>query len=279
MRFLSLIFLLFVMLPGSFTVCAQNRERKVTPVENEDGKPEKPRLHYYDRHGNRLAEPVYVVLEEDTITKPGAGPVYPKLTSASFGLNIMDAVMMLAGQKYSNFDVWANLSIFNWFFPTVELGIGRASRTPADNNYTYKSSPAFYAKLGLDYNFLYKSSPDYNVFLGFRAGFSSFRYGIENITISSGYWGNKDHFSIDGQKSTAFYGEVLAGLKVKIYKSFSLGWTVRYHFRMHVSDGSASSPWFIPGFGARNAPFSATFSLIYTLPFSKKSTVNTEATQ
>jgi len=258
--------LLMLLLPFIELHGEEPRERKVTPVENEDGKPEKPQLHYYDRHGKPLLEPVYVVAESDTISKPGAKPVYPLLTSANFGANIMDAVMLLTGQKYSNFDIWGQLSLHNWFFPTVEVGIGQASRTPERNNYTYKSSPGFFAKIGIDYNFLYKSSPDYNVFIGVRAGFSSFKYKLTDISISSDYWGEDKRFELPDQRSTAFYGEALAGLKVKIYRNFSLGWTLRYHFKFHVKDASASSPWFIPGFGAKNAPFSATFSLIYTLP-------------
>ena len=262
-RYAFLLLMLLASMPGAV---AQRQERKVTPVEKEDGKPEKPQLHYYDIHGNKLANPVYIVAEADTVDRPGARPVYPALTSASFGFNFMDAVMMLAGQKYSSFDVWGNLSIHNWFFPTVEIGIGRASRTPERNNYTYRTSPSLYVKAGIDYNFLYKSSPDYNVFVGVRAGFSSFRYSIDNVSITSGYWDQTQGFSIADQKSTAFYGEVLAGLKVKIFKRLSMGWSLRYHFRMHISDASHSSPWFIPGFGQKNAPFSATFSLIYTLP-------------
>lgn len=251
--------------------------RKVTPVENRDNKSEKPTPHHYDRHGNPLAEPVFVLVEDDTTASPSAKPVYPLLNSVSAGVNIMDAVMMLAGQKYSSFDISASLSLHNWIFPTVELGIGRADKTPKEGNFTYKCSPSFYAKLGADYNFLYKSSPDYSAFVGLRAGFSSFKYDVDNVTINTGYWDATDNFSLKGQKATALYGEVLAGIKVKIYKRFSMGWTLRYHFKFHESDGADSSPWFIPGFGGKNAPFSATFSLIYTLPLAKATPAATDS--
>lgn len=45
-------------------------QRKVTPVETDDNKVEKPRLHYYDKHGNRLDEPVEFITEPDTVAKP-----------------------------------------------------------------------------------------------------------------------------------------------------------------------------------------------------------------
>lgn len=248
----------------------QRIERKSTPVENEDYKSPKPLLHYYDRHGNPLAEPVLVLLDTDTVSTPGAKAVYPRLTSVSFGFNFMDAVMKIAGQKFSSYDFHASLSLYNWIFPTVEAGIGMAKKTPYTRKFTYEGHPSFYIRAGLDYNFLYKSNPDYNAFIGLRAGFSAFRYSIDNISISSGYWDQTDYLSIRDQKSLCLYGQALAGIRVKIYKSFSMGWSIRYNFRLYTKNGTSSSPWFIPGYGAVNTPVSATFSLIYTLPFKKE---------
>ena len=74
-RYAFLLLMLLASMPGAV---AQRQERKVTPVENEDGKPEKPQLHYYDIHGNKLANPVYIVAEADTVDRPGARPVYPR---------------------------------------------------------------------------------------------------------------------------------------------------------------------------------------------------------
>lgn len=249
-------------------VAAQSR-RKVTPVETDEKKPEKPRLHYYDEHGNPLKEPVEFLTELDTVQKPSAGPKYPLLYSASVGVNFFDAVMLAAGQKYAGFDLWANLSLHNWFFPTVEVGVGFADNKPETGNFHYKGKPSVYAKVGLDYNFLYKSNPDYRVFLGVRAGFSSFSYDITDITINSDYWGQSNRFSLTGEKSTAFYGEVLAGVQVRIVKNFSLGWSIRYHTKFHVTKGGNSTPWYIPGYGA-TAPISFSFSAVYTLPFGHK---------
>lgn len=248
---------------------AAQKRRTVTPVETDEKKPEKPRLHYYDEHGNPLKEPVEFLTELDTVQKPSAGPKYPLLYSASVGLNFFDAAMLLAGQKHAGFDVSANISLHNWFFPTVEVGVGFADNKPENGNFHYKSKPSVYAKVGLDYNFLYKSNPDYRVFLGLRAGFSSFTYDITDITINSDYWDQSNRFSLTGQKATAFYGEVLAGVQVKIVKNFSLGWSIRYHAKFHVSNGENSVPWYIPGYGA-TSPISFTFSAVYTIPFKHK---------
>jgi hypothetical protein len=259
--------ILFVILIYAVNIFAQ--DRKVSPVENEDNKSQKPTLLFYDKHGKQLEEPVFV-LTEDTVAKTKFKLLYPRLTSVSIGANFFDAIMKVAGQSYGSYDVWGSLSIHNWLFPTLEAGVGYINSTPKEGNFTYKGKPSFYVKAGLDYNFLYNSTPDYNVFIGLRAGYSSFSYDIENISISSDYWGQTNNFSLSSQKAHAFYGEVLGGIKVKIYKRLSLGWTIRYKFKFNVSDAADSSPWFIPGYGLKNRSLSATFSVIYTLPLSKQ---------
>lgn len=97
-------------------------------------------------------------------------------------------------------------------------------------------------------------------------GYSSFKYDITDISIPNDYWGSGSQpVEMAQQKASALWGEVVAGLQVHIYRGLSLGWSLRYKFRMHVSDGSSSQPWFLPGFGARNAPFSATFTVFYDI--------------
>lgn len=236
--------------------------RKTTPVDIDDQKPQVT-LHYYDKHGNPLPEPVRFLATLDTVTKPKSKPIYPLINGWSIGANFGDAIFMAAGQKYGSFDVWADLSLYNWIFPVIEAGVGYANSTPQNGNFTYNTSPSFYTKIGLNYNFMYKSDPAYQFFLGFRVGFSSFKYNVENISISNGYWNETQNLNLKGLSASAFYGEILAGLKVKIVGPFSLGWSARFHFKMKVNSKSLSTPWFIPGYGA-TSPFGFSLSAIYS---------------
>lgn len=238
----------------------------ITPVVSDDKAPAKPILHYYDKHGNPLKEPVLFLAELDTVTKVSSGPVYPLLNSVSVGANFFDAVMLAFGQKHAGFDLWADLSLYNWIFPVVEVGMGWANNHPVDANFSYKGKPSLYGKIGLNYNFLYKSDPAYQFFIGLRAGYSHFTYDIEGVTVYSPYWQESQTIDILGQKASVFYGEALAGLKVKIYRNLSMGWSVRVHFKIHSSQPANSIPWYIPGYGTSGL-LGATFSLIYTLPF------------
>lgn len=252
---------LMVWMPGA--------AQKITPVDNDPTKPKQPVLHYYDKHGNPLDEPVLFLADLDTVKKQGPKAVYPLMESMSFGFNFFDAVMLAAGQKHASFDFWAQLSLWNWLQPVVEVGIGYADSRPEEGNFCYKGKPSFYGKVGFNYNFLYKSKPDYQFHIGLRAGYSSFKYDITDITVNSSYWDQSNNFSILNQKAHAFYGQFLIGLKVKIWKQISMGWDIRYRFKFSGSNGSNSVPWFIPGYGTASA-LSASFSVIYTVPFKHK---------
>ena len=244
------------------------RRPKVTPVDIDDNKPTVV-MHYFDKHGEPLKEPVMFLAALDTVTKPRSKPVYPLYNGVSVGLNFGDAVMMAVGDRFGSFDIHADVSLHNWFFPVVEAGIGFANATPEKNNFTYRVSPSFYAKVGLDYNFLYKSDPSYRIFLGLRAGFSSFRYRVEDISISDDYWGEtQPDMKVGPLSSTAWWGEALAGIRVRIVGGFSLGWTLRYKYPFSVASRQESRPWFIPGYGAN--PFGFTVSAVWTFGGMKK---------
>ena len=241
--------------------------RKITPVDVDDDKP-RVVLHYYDKHGEPLKEPVMFLATLDTVKKAASKPLYPLYNGVTVGANFGDLLFMAFGQKYASVDLHADVSLHNWFFPTLEAGVGFANATPGRTNFTYKVKPSFYAKIGMNYNFVYKSNPDYQVFAGLRLGFSSFDWDVKNVTINSDYWGEETTFNMPSQRSTALWGELLAGIKVKIVGNFSLGWSVRWHQKFHVSKGKAGEPWFIPGYGADNFGFS--LSAMWTIPAKKK---------
>ncbi|MCH5229861.1 MAG: hypothetical protein J1F12_07720 [Muribaculaceae bacterium] len=260
-----LVFLALLLATNSQSIYGQ---KKITPVDNDPNKPAQPTLHYYDKHGNPLDEPVLFMSELDTVVSIKPKPVYPLLYSASLGFNFFDGVMKLFGQSFASYDIQASVSLHNWFEPVVELGLGSADHHTENSNYRYKTSPSFYGKIGINYNFMYKSNPDYQVYLGIRGGFSSYKYEIEDVTINSDYWGQSNKFSILNQSGNSFYGQTLAGIKVKIWKWFSLGWNIRYGFKIKESHSANSIPWFVPGYGT--GALSASFSLIYTMPIHTK---------
>lgn len=232
---------------GLIPASAQNNKRTVTPVESDEEAPPKPVLHYYDKHGERLEQPVLYLAELDTAKAVRPGSPYPLYNGIVLGVNFGDAILKLTGQKHSSYDVSAAVSLHNWFFPIVEAGVGWGAYTESGDAFHYKAKPSFYAKAGINYNFLYKSSPDYMAYIGLRFGISSHTWDITDIKPDSQLGKDTGKTELIGQSCTSLYGEALAGLKVKIAGPFSLGWSIRYRIGLHNSGESA--PWFVPGYG------------------------------
>lgn len=246
-------------------------QRKTTPVKSDDKKPAQPTLHYYDKHGEPLEEPVLFLATLDTAQNLGAKakPIYPLLNAVDISVNFWDGIAAIAGQSYGGADVSASLSLWNWLFPTIQIGLGGANSAPEGLNYRYKAPPRPYFKLGADYNFLYKSNPRYRLVAGFRFGLAPLSYSLQDVSITSSYWDQTDRFDITGQRATAVYGELLLGIQVNIWRQWSLGWSLRFHYLLSLPDASASRPWYIPGYGTRGSTLAPTLSLTYTIPLAK----------
>lgn len=268
---LKYIVLVLVVCLSFGSLMAQRRVTPVTPTKElkvltkeelkEIKKREKAERHYADSVARDS-------MKVDSI-KLAKRNLHPLLVGITTGINLWDPLMRAFGQDHGGVDVWGSLNLRNRYFPTVELGMGMANSTPDEGNFTYKNNAAFYAKIGANYNFMYAKKPKYQLYGGARLGFSSFKYDVKDITVNNGYWGDQQHFDILDQKSSAFWGELLVGIQVGLFKNFSMGWTIRYHFMFHLKDNVNSRPWYIPGYGTRDNPINASLSLIYTIPFHK----------
>ena len=238
--------------------------RPSTNVVKQPGKDVSPELIEQYICGDTLAAERKA--REDSIRR--SYPRYPLATSLWVGANFVDPVLMALGQDYASADLHATLNMWNRLQPTIELGLGWGNTTPDGMNFTYRAKPSPYVKLGANYNFLFKSTPDHQAFVGLRAGFSTFRYDVE-AHYSNSYWQEQSDFTLRSERSHAWWGEVIAGLKVKIVRQWSLGWTIRWHHLFSCKNTEHSKAWFIPGYGPRNRALAFTVSAYYTLPLNR----------
>lgn len=284
-----IIMVLVLALAGALTVYSQRRITPVTPPatlvkpDPDADKRRKPEstvpasvVHFHDeKTGNTILIDTLTGSEyvDSTMTDPDkkvVGRIYPLWHAVTVGVDIWDPVMRCLGQHYGLGSMWAELSLHNWIKPIVEVGFGSADNTPDGNNYTYHSPMAPYFKIGVNYNFLYNSTPDYQFTLGLRYGFTSFNYAITDAWLDSDYWGEHVSFSVPRQSCTAGYGEIVAGLKVMVWRNISMGWSLKYHFRLHESATGYGAPWYIPGYGSRNGAITGGFSIMYTIPLNHR---------
>lgn len=192
----------------------------------------------------------------------------PLFHAAAVGVDVWDPVMRLFGQHYGLIEFSGELNLHNRYIPVVEVGLGQANYTPDDGNYTYKVPITPYFRIGCNYNFLYNSNPDYMVFAGLRFGWSHFKYEVNDVRLTDGYWGQEAVFNLPGQTSNVTYMQVLFGLRVKVFGPISMGWSIRYKAILHQSAAEFGEPWYIPGYGSRGA-ITGSFTVSYTLPIKK----------
>ena len=65
--------------------------------------------------------------------------------------------------------------------------------------------------------------------------------------------------------------ELVAGVKVNIYRNFNMGWTIRMKYKISASVNEYADPWYVPGFGKyKSSNIGITYSLIYKLPIQTK---------
>lgn len=266
-------FLLFAIIGVSASVI--HAQRKITPVEQEtelkivtkeELKQIKDRAKAERHYADSLAKDS---LKTDSI-RMAKRQMHPLLKNVTVGLNIWDPLMRAFGKDYGGGSVWASLNMRNRYFPTLEFGIGAAKDTPEDGNYTYKSNPAFFAKVGANYNFMATKDERYKLYAGFHLGWTSFKYDVTDIKINDGLWGNEDAINILGQKSHAFWGEFQLGLQVNIIKNFSLGWGLKYMVPFNIKENPNSRPWYIPGYGPRDNKLSVHLNIIYEFQLKQK---------
>ena len=194
----------------------------------------------------------------------------PLYQGISTGVDIAGLGSYALGGDVLNAEMYIQANFKNRFMPIAEFGFASTDKTDDDSDMHFKTS-APYFRVGLDYNAFYKKThlPGY-IFVGLRMGFSSFKYDVDGPDMVDPNYGGQTvvPYSFQGLKSHATWAEAVAGLKVKIYKGFCMGWCVRYKKSFSVKDHPNSRPWYIPGFGKNSSTcFTVSYNLIYNLPF------------
>lgn len=265
-KYIRILIVALISMTATLIAYPQSNKGTITPVESDDEAPPQPVLHYYDKHGEKLETPVLYLAELDTASSIRPSSPYPLFNGVTIGVNFADAIMSAIGQSHSSYDISAMVSLHNWFFPVIEAGIGWGHHTENNDLFKIKAYPTMYAKVGINYNFLYKSNPAYMAYLGLRFGTSQCKWDKTDI-ISTDEEGETIKLPDElDQRCTSIFGEILAGLKVKVVGPFSLGWNVRFRLGLHSSKGM--SPWFVPGYGT--GPLGFTFNAYLTFGEKKK---------
>jgi len=190
-------------------------------------------------------------------------PLYQGIT---LGVELGGPVSRLVSNNWStsaNIDI--NLS--NKYFPTFEVGRDVIHKTGETG--VQFSSTGSYLKGGINIPIVSHGAHAQDLFyIGIHYGYSSFDYSLTNLSYSGGYWGQPTTLSLTNEHATAGWADIVAGVRVKIWGPFSMGWSIHYLTLLHLSNGEHSVPQYIPGYGQQVKPYSIIDAhLYYRLPF------------
>lgn len=193
----------------------------------------------------------------------------PLYQGSSIGVEVAGAIGHLLGGDVLSSEILLQSNFKNRFLPTLEIGYGKTDVTNTANDMHYKTA-APYFRIGMDYNVFYLKTylPGY-LYVGLRYGMSSYTYNVSGPDMTDPNYGNITvPFNYTGISSTAHWAELVVGIKVKIYKNFCMGWSVRYKKKMSIGCNENAEPWYVPGFGKYGeSSFNLNYNLIYNLPF------------
>lgn len=193
----------------------------------------------------------------------------PLYQGTTVGVDVFGLGSKLFGGDFTSTEVSVEVNLRNRYVPVVEIGYGSADTTDDGTDIHYKASAPFF-RVGMNYNFFFRK-PYLPGFLygGVRYGYTSFSYDVDAPAMTDPAWEYPDvPFAYEGVKTHAGWFELLAGVKVNVYRNFFMGWSLRYRAGLSVKKSENTEPWYIPGYGKnRSTVLGVTYSLIYRLPF------------
>lgn len=169
------------------------------------------------------------------------------LSGFAVSADFVGLVMKVAGSTFSQIEIAGRLNIRERLFPIVELGLAESTRIGnSKDNIFHTSAPYF--RVGFDINANKKRTSN-RLMVGFRFGYSSFKYDFTGPSIQDPVWGVVVPVDKSDISASGMWGEGVIGFETKIWSFIRLGWNARYKFRFSQKHYEYGEPWYIPGYG------------------------------
>ena len=204
---------------------------------------------------------------------------HPLYNGLSIGMELWGIGNHALGGDFLSSEVAMDINLKNRYLPTLELGYGRTNSW-GEKGIHYKSS-APYFRIGMDYNTLYKKKHGHLLLVGLRYGVSSLEYDIEAMEVNDPVYGGtidnpnlKDDiwkgslpYSHKGMKGSMQWAEFCVGLRAHVWKALSMGWSLRFKFKLFATSGQYGNLWYMPGFGKYDSnTLGVAYTITYKLP-------------
>ena len=192
------------------------------------------------------------------------------------GGDVGKIIRSFVDDEYSGFEILADYRIKKDLYIAGEIGFEEKKTI---TNYMNITSTGTYLKAGIDYN-SYQNWLDMDnmIYFGFRVGASSFSHDLNSFTVYSTnqYW-EPQFSSYDKQEFkglTAFWAEVILGLKVELFNNLYMGLNVQLKILASETEPNNFQNVYIPGFGktydSSGIGTGYSYFLSYRIPLYKK---------
>ncbi|WP_053977743.1 DUF6048 family protein [Mangrovimonas xylaniphaga] len=212
--------------------------------------------------------------EKDSISNDTL--VYKQKYGLRIGADISKPIRSLIDEDYSGFEIMGDYRLTQKLYLAGEIG---TEEKTTKTNFLNVTTNGGYFKAGVDYN-MYTNWLDMQnmIYAGFRVGASTFSQTVNSYTVYNAdqYWSNP-YTSYDSQKFdglTAFWGELIIGIKAETFKNLFIGINAQLKGRITETEPGNFENIYIPGFnrtydsGAFGMGFG--YSISYLVPIFKK---------
>ena len=186
-------------------------------------------------------------------------------TGLRIGTDLISIIQSNLGEKFNGWEVNTDVDIYRYYI-TFDYGSWSRHTTIPTGNYENSGN---YFRVGTDINFLLKD-PDRNMFfLGFRYAQNNFSEQL-NYESTDVYNGTVQH-ELQNNNMTGRWGELTAGLRVKIWKGFWMGYTARLKTAPATKGEDGFEPYEIPGYGlaAKKTSWGFNYQIFWRIPLRK----------
>jgi hypothetical protein len=186
-------------------------------------------------------------------------------TGIRVGTDLVSLIRSQTDDSFRGYEFTADVDFYRYFF-TAEAGHWERHVKNQEDDYSNKGD---YLRVGADVNFL-KNDPDGNMFFfGARYGQSKFSENL-SITTEDLVWGRATQ-AYNNTDLTGRWGELVTGLRVKMWKFFWMGYTARYKFGLSTDTPQGFEVYDVPGFGRtfKNTTWGFNYQIFIRIPVRK----------
>jgi hypothetical protein len=189
-------------------------------------------------------------------------------TGIRVGTDVIALIRTQTDNSFSGYEINADVDFYRYFL-TIDAGRWKRNFSNDEDTYDNKGN---YMRVGVDINFL-KKDPEKNMFFfGARYGWGTYTESFET-TVTDAVYGTQ-LLNYRNSDVKASWAELTTGLRVKIWKTFWMGYTVRYKFALDTNEGDDFVSHDVPGYGRtdKNSTWGFNYQILFRIPIRKAAT-------